>query len=655
MFRKSGNERGEISAMGVIDEVKDRIDVIEIVGETVKLRKSGKNYTGFCPFHPNTRTPSFAVFPESGTWRCFGACNEGGDVFSFVMKKEGWDFPETLRYLAERAGVELTPQTPDQEAQDDANDRLRELLEAASTVYRHNLMQSEAGKPALAYLRSRGMTDASLEAFGVGFALDSWDASTSHLQERGYQAQEQIDAGLASERDSGGIFDRFRGRIVFPIRDARGRMAGFGARTLDPEGVPKYLNSPQSVLFDKGRLLYGLDQARIAIRREDRAVIVEGYMDVIGLHQAGYENAVSPMGTALTEHQLRQLKRYSRRIILALDADAAGSQATLRGLDVARDTLDREAEPVFNSRGLVRYEGRLDADLRIVSLPEGLDPDEIVLDEPQAWPKLLEGAQTIVDYVLDVSVAGVDIEDPKGKAQVAQQVLPLIEDVANPVEREAYRQKLARRLKVDERSLQSWRRPSGRKVSPAGEDQAGEVVDIRAASDVAMVERFCLGVLLNEPGLLFRVDRAFQTLEMARPGKDDFSSAERQLIFASIREALSQDEVEAVGYWQESLPPALREAAQAFQELAGDLDSNLPRVIEEVLANFFRLRKRSLDASLTNLRFQLEALQEVAGEEYDRDAMWQVTRRVQELADQRERLDRALVRGPGTLSVPAST
>lgn len=640
--------------MGVIDEVKDRIDVVEIVGETVKLRKSGKNYTGFCPFHPNTRTPSFAVFPESGTWRCFGACNEGGDIFSFVMKKEGWDFPEALRYLAERAGVEITPQSPEQEAQDEAHDRLRELLEAAATFFRHNLTQSEAGKPALEYLRSRGITDASLETFGVGFALDSWDAATRHLVERGYQEQEQVEAGIASERDSGGVFDRFRGRIVFPIRDARGRMAGFGARTMDPEGVPKYLNSPQNVLFDKGRLLYGLDQARTAIRREDRAVIVEGYMDVIGLHQAGYENAVSPMGTALTEHQLRQLKRYSRRIILALDADAAGSQATLRGLDVARDTLDREAEPVFNSRGLVRYEGRLDADLRIISLPEGLDPDEIVLDDPEAWPKLLEGAQTIVDYVLDVSAAEVDLDDPKGKAQVAQQVLPLIEDVANPVEREAYRQKLARRLKVDERSLQSWRRPTGRKVGQTAGDQQGEVSQISATSDVAMVERFCLGVLLNEPNLLFRIDRAFQTLEMAKPGKDDFSSAERQLIFASIREALSQDEIDAVRFWQQSLSPALREAAEAFQLIAADLDSNLPRVVEEILANFYRLRKRSLDGTLTNLRFQLESLQEQEGESHDRETMWQITRRVQELADQRETLDRALVRGPGALSAQAS-
>ncbi len=640
--------------MGVIDEVKDRIDVVEIVGETVKLRKSGKNYTGFCPFHPNTRTPSFAVFPESGTWRCFGACNEGGDIFSFVMKKEGWDFPEALRYLAERAGVEITPQSPEQEAQDEAHDRLCELLEAAATFFRHNLTQSEAGKPALEYLRSRGITDASLETFGVGFALDSWDAATRHLVERGYQEQEQVEAGIASERDSGGVFDRFRGRIVFPIRDARGRMAGFGARTMDPEGVPKYLNSPQNVLFDKGHLLYGLDQARIAIRREDRAVIVEGYMDVIGLHQAGYENAVSPMGTALTEHQLRQLKRYSRRIILALDADAAGSQATLRGLDVARDTLDREAEPVFNSRGLVRYEGRLDADLRIISLPEGLDPDEIVLDDPEAWPKLLEGAQTIVDYVLDVSAAEVDLDDPKGKAQVAQQVLPLIEDVANSVEREAYRQKLARRLKVDERSLQSWRRPTGRKVGQTAGDQQGEVSKISATSDVAMVERFCLGVLLNEPHMLFRIDRAFQTLEMVKPGKDDFSSAERQLIFASIREALSQDEIDAVRFWQQSLSPALREAAEAFQLIAADLDSNLPRVVEEILANFYRLRKRSLDGTLTNLRFQLESLQEQEGESHDRETMWQITRRVQELADQRETLDRALVRGPGALSAQAS-
>jgi len=642
--------------MSVIDEVKDRLDIVEIVGESVKLRKSGKNYSGFCPFHPNTRTPSFAVFPESGTWRCFGACNEGGDIFSFVMKKEGWDFPEALRQLAERAGVELQPQTPEQEAQDEEQQHLRELLESAVTYFRHNLVGTEAGKPALDYLRGRGMTDATLEAFGVGFALDSWDATSRHLVERGFQPQHLLEAGLVTERESGGTYDRFRGRIMFPIRDARGRMAGFGARVLDPEGIPKYLNSPQTALFDKGRLLYGLDRARQAIRKVDQAVIVEGYMDVIGLHQAGFENAVSPMGTALSESQLRQLKRYSRRIVLALDADAAGSQATLRGLDVARDTLDRQAEPVFNARGLVRYEGRLDADLRIVSLPDGVDPDELVIEDAQAWPRLLEQAQTIVEYVLDVSAAEVDLEDPKGKAYVAQQVLPLIEDVANPVEREAYRQNLARRLKVDERALLAWRPTRGRRVeSPVQPVEPGEASVAGPVVAAASMERFCLGALLLDPHLLYRIDRAFQSLEMDRPTKADFSSAELQLIFAGVRQSLAQDELDAVQHWHDNLAPALLELAQDIQDEAGELDFSRPRVLEEVLANYYRLRKRSLDAELNNLRFQLESLQEGGGDDAGerKDEIWQLTRRVQSLADQRIRIDRALARGPGALQTLA--
>ena len=225
--------------MSVIDEIKDRLDAVEIVGESVKLRKSGKNYSGFCPFHPNTRTPAFAVFPESGTWRCFGACNEGGDIFSFIMKKEGWDFPETLAYLAERAGVELEPQTPEQEAADEAQERLRELMESVVTHFRHHLVQTEAGVKVKEYLQTRGITDATMETFELGYAPDSWDTTMSHLVERGYQIEDIEQAGMVSTRDSGGYYDRFRHRLMFPIRDVRGRMAGFGARVLDPEGVPK--------------------------------------------------------------------------------------------------------------------------------------------------------------------------------------------------------------------------------------------------------------------------------------------------------------------------------------------------------------------------------------------------------------------------------
>jgi DNA primase len=641
--------------MGVIDEVKDRIDIVDLVGESVKLRKSGKNYTGFCPFHPNKRTPAFAVFPDSGTWRCFGACNEGGDIFSFVMKKEGWDFSETLAYLAERAGVELVPQTQEQEAEDESRQRLHELLDTAVTFFRHQLFSTAAGEPAHTYLRDRGMSDATLETFEVGFAPDSWDATMNHLLERGFQERDLVDAGIVTERDTGGLFDRFRNRVMFPIRDVRGRMAGFGARVLDPEAVPKYLNSPQTSIFDKGRLLYGLDKSRQEIRKLDQAVIVEGYMDVIGLHQAGFGNAVSPMGTALTESQLRLLKRYSRRIVLALDADTAGSQATLRGLDIARETLDREVDPVFNARGLIRHEGRLDADLRIVTLPEGLDPDEVVIENPEDWTNLLEGAQTIVNYVLDVAIAARDIEDPKAKAEIARQVLPLIEDVADPVEREVYRQNLARRLKVDERVLLRWRKTKTRRDRRAL--QAVNEVEEKPSliSPSGALESFCLAVLLDQPELLYRVDREFQALEIERSSDQDFSSTEYQMIFNVIRSALGQHEEEPVHYWQNNLEAQLYSVAETLTDELGNIDILQQKVIDEVIANFFRLRKRWLESELTHIRFQLEALQEQSPSEGadQKEQIWQLTRDVQRLADIERRLDHVLSRHGGPISTAA--
>jgi len=642
--------------MSVIDEVKERIDIVDLVGETVKLRKSGKNYTGFCPFHPNKRTPAFAVFADTGTWRCFGACNEGGDIFSFVMKKEGWDFSETLAYLAERAGVELVPHTPEQEAEDESRQRLHELLDATVTFFRHQLFSTTAGEPALAYLRDRGMSDATLETFEIGYAPDSWDMTMKHLIERGFQERDLVDAGVVSERETGGLFDRFRNRVMFPIRDVRGRMAGFGARVLDPEAVPKYLNSPQTSTFDKGRLLYGLDKSRQDIRKLDQAVIVEGYMDVIGLHQAGFRNAVSPMGTALTESQLRLLKRYSRRIVLALDADTAGSQATLRGLDVARETLDREVDPVFNARGLVRHEGRLDADLRIVTLPEGLDPDEVVIDNPEAWTGLLEGAQTIVDYVLDVATAARDIEDPKAKAEIARQVLPLIEDVADPVEREVYRQNLARRLKVDERALLQYRKTKPRRSRRAPQAVSEVEGKPAAISPSGAVESFCMAVLLGHPELLYRVDREFQALEIERSSNQDFSSTEYQMIFKVIRSALGQHEEEPVHYWQNNLEPQLYAIAEALIDEFGNIDVLQQKVIDEVIANFFRLRKRWLESELTHIRFQLEALQEQSPSEGDdqQEQIWQLTREVQRLADIERRLDQVLSRQGGTISTAAA-
>ncbi len=393
------------------------------------------------------------VFPDSQTWRCFGQCNDGGDLFSYVMKREGWDFQETLRHLADRAGVTLHEYTPEQQEKVEENEHLREVLSMAATFFQHQLRNTPAGKEALEYLYGRKLNDETIDAFALGYAPDAWDTLTQYMASRNISEQDLLDAGLVSQRDSGGVYDKFRHRLVIPIRDARGKMAGFGGRVLRKDDVPKYLNSPKTALFDKGRLLYGLDMARREIRAKDQVVIVEGYLDVIGPYQAGYKNCVSPMGTALTEDQFRLIKRYSRRIVLALDPDAAGEKATLRGLQTAREVMEREGDMVFDARGLMQVEGRLKADIRVTTLPDGLDPDEIALDDPDLWDRLVREAKPVVVHVMETLAAHADIDDPKAKEQIANQVLPLIEDVKGSVEREAYRQRLARLLKVDERAL----------------------------------------------------------------------------------------------------------------------------------------------------------------------------------------------------------
>jgi DNA primase len=610
--------------MTVIDEVKARIDIIDLVSETVKLRRSGKNYTGFCPFHSNTRTPAFVVFPDSGTWRCFGQCNEGGDIFGYVMKKEGWDFNEALRYLAERAGVQLKPFTPqDQEAAEEG-DRLRQLLEEVVIFYRHQLINTPPGKVALEYLHKRGLQDETLEAFGLGYAPNSWDETHRYFLSKGYTEKELQDAGMVSERDTGGIYDKFRHRITFPIRDERGRMAGFGARILDPNDIPKFLNSPQTPLFDKGKLLYGLDRARKPIRTQDQAVIVEGYLDVIALHQAGFANAVSPMGTALTEHQLALLKRFTRKIVLALDPDAAGDKATLRGLQIARQTMDRESDPVFDARGLLSHEARLQADIRVTTLPPGKDPDDVVLNNPEDWQQILANAKPIVVHVMETLAAGRDLEDPKVKSQVASQVLPLIRDLPNPIERDTYRQRLARLLRVDERSLpdesrilpprprrqRSSRTPASDQGSSA-ETSAGAQRPQRSIQNAAFTrEAHVLGVLLRRPDLLYKVDRNLIQEELARLDPMDFQHTDHQTIFRLIQESVDQDESEPLSYVMNRLSLPLMDLADSLLERTEKLDPNEERVLDDLMRAILDLRIRNTRQRLEHLQFLMLDAQE---------------------------------------------
>lgn len=547
--------------MTVVDDIKDRLDIVEIVGQTVKLRRTGKNYIGFCPFHSNTRTPAFVVFPETQTWRCFGQCNEGGDLFGYMMKREGWDFNETLRQLAQRAGVTLVQHTPETEADEKSRQDLSAVLEEAASFFRQQMLNTPAGKKALDYFHKRGLTDETIKVWGLGFAPDSWTALLDHLRQKSIQPALMVAAGLMTERDDGSIYDRFRNRLMFPIRGPYGQLTGFGGRVLDPDDVPKYLNSPATDLFDKGRLLYGLDMARKSIRSLNQAVIVEGYMDVIGLHQAGFSNAVSPMGTALTEDQFRLIKRLTRNVVLALDPDAAGQNATLKGLETARKAMDQESEIRFDSRGLMRFEKHLNADIRVTALPDQKDPDEIVLEDPDAWKQIIAKAKPVVIHVMETLAADQDLRDAKVKRDIAAQVMPLIDDVADSVEREAYRQQLATFLRVDERSLKSSRTELAHTRRKKLEGDQAEIIPASMLSKPSQknqkLERYLLHDLLLDPDGLFRLDKTLCNLGLDPITETDFQSADTLAGFRLISESLRQTDYASADYVEARMTSAL--------------------------------------------------------------------------------------------------
>lgn len=600
------------------DEIKARIDIVDLVSESVKLRRTGKNYIGFCPFHANSRTPAFVVFPETGVWRCFGECNEGGDIFKFVMKKNNWDFGEALRSLAERAGVQLQPRTPQKQEQEDQYDRLRSFMEDAVTFFHNQLHQSPAGKEALAFLKRRGLTAETMERFGLGYAPDSWQALTGYLTGKGASAADLVTAGLASEKQSGdGIHDRFRNRVMIPIRDMQGRMAGFGARILNPNDVPKFLNSPQTPLFDKGRLLYGLDQAKKDIRGLDQVVIVEGYLDVIILHQAGYANTVSPMGTALTEDQIRLLKRFTRRMVLALDADAAGEKATMRGLEVARQAMDRTDEMVFDARGLVRHEVRLQADLRVCTLPPGMDPDEVVLRNREEWGQILLTAKPIVEHVMETLVTGRDMDDPKEKTAVAAQVLPLIEDVPEAIERETYRQKLARLLRVDERALMGNQRPmppsrtarrNAESVAPRAERKPP--AQATPAQRARQMEAHILRLLLRDPEHIYGLNLSLQKAGLARISEQDFQYADHQAVARVILAGMEQDQLDEFHYVIKNTPDDLLELLNVLMAPFPPPEPQADQLVEDLNRTFCHLRLMRVEEMMEQIRFLQMDVQE---------------------------------------------
>jgi DNA primase len=648
--------------MDEVEEIRSRVDIVDVIGQYVDLKRAGRTYKALCPFH-SEKTPSFVVFPDTQSWRCFGACGEGGDVFSFLMKKNGWDFVDALKTLAARTGVELRPRSPAQQKHQEAHARLYDVLDAATLYYERLLARAPEAEPARDYLVQRGLLPHTIEQFQLGYSADHWDGLRTYLHGRGYTDQEMVDGGLLAEKEgSGRPYDRFRGRLMIPIRDLRGRVVGFGARTLVPDGVPKYLNSPQSDLFDKSALLFGLDQAKKGIREAGEAVIVEGYLDVIQAHQAGFTNLVAQMGTALTETQLRQLKRYTNRFVLALDADLAGQKATLRGLDVARQTLDRDVEISFDPRGLLRFEARLSADIRVVTMPEGYDPDKLIKSNPDSWTQLLERARPVVEHIIESFVATVNPDDAKEKVEAVNRVWPIIQDLRNPVERDHYTQYLARRLRADERAVASMvrqrvaqtqvRSPSRAAVpAPPAVDEGASPEEAGSPPSLPVPrpqpqpmpreELFCLYEIMHLPSAWKQADNSLLELSLPPISCQDFADPQNRALFASLQQTCPEGAVpqDIVDRLEQDVDPALRPRLDAIRTLAmpgGRVPTD--KAASHLAYLVLRLRKSAADRA----KRELDSAWAVDLSQNHKKGIGAYSQQVLELRERRLRIDRAL-------------
>lgn len=599
--------------MSAADDIKAKLDIVTYIGQYATLKKAGRTYKACCPFH-NEKTPSFVVDPVRGTWRCFGACATGGDVIAFAMKKHGWNFTEAIQELARQTGVQLRARTPEEQAVSAREDHLRGLLRSAAEQYHEWMMNAptlragwkSGAEYALNYSRGkRALTDATLTKFQMGYAPSEWGVMTDFLKGLGYEEDDIVDAGVAIRNENGRVYDRFRNRLMIPIRDERGRVVGFGARALAAEDNPKYLNSPQSVMFDKSTLLFGLDAAREAIRQTETVVIVEGYLDVIQAHQAGYTNVVAQMGTALTDAQLKRVApRLAKRVILALDSDAAGQNATMRSLEVARRALSED------------FAGRLQIDIRVLNIPDAKDPDDFIRESPAQWPGVIEKARPVADFVIDFETRTLSPDATIIEREaVARQVLPLLLASERDLYRQDNLQKLAARLRIDERTLMRWAvteakalekpkavappaagdappdaPPRADLVEPPIYGEFGEplyfedldvgelpVAPLHAVAPVSPVqpngseyglEAHCLTFLVEKPERWYHINRRLRQLAghdqrlsegpLRDFGVQDFSDAGFQAMWPLIFDALAQDDYDPTHYVEMEAVGSLR-------------------------------------------------------------------------------------------------
>ena len=543
--------------------------------------------------------------PDRETWHCSG-CGEHGDIFTFLMRRDGLDFREALARLAEKAGVELSEHTA---REDRHKRRLREALEAAVAWYREVLLQARQAERARAYLAERGLTDATLDQFSVGYAPNNWEAMTKRLRGKGFSDADLIGAGLASPSTRGGVYDRFRGRIIIPIRDASGRAIGLGGRIMPGAEGPKYLNSPATPLFDKSRTLYAIDIAKGSIRREKLAVIVEGYTDVMTAHQAGFTNVVASLGTALTQGQVELANRYADAVALAYDVDLAGETATQRG-------LLEELGPIVSK-------------VRVIRIPAGKDPDELIRTDPDGWRNAVADAAELLPYFMQRAAAEVDMRQAQGRSGYTRRMLDLLRRLPDRVEQDSYVPQLAQLAGIDERVLREELSRGDRPVP------LRPVMETSPASDgepsLTPLERQALILMLLSPTLAAELDQA-QRL----PFRDESAQALGHAWLAAVATEDKPDLEKFVS----GLDPATADLARsvlatarargARPDTAGDR--------EDLRVSLVRLRIARVNEQLADL----ETLIRAASDDDASEDIHELERRVHQLHQERGQLEHAM-------------
>ncbi|MFA6255523.1 MAG: DNA primase [Patescibacteria group bacterium] len=455
-----------------IEEIKARVDIVDLISEYIRLKQAGaNNWKALCPFH-NEKTPSFMVSKDKQFWHCFG-CSEGGDIFTFIQKIEGIEFPEALRLLAQKAGVKLVAENPELSSQ---RNRLLDVIQLAADFWHQTLLTSPSAQKARDYLKKRKVEEKIIAEFKLGYAPDSWDNLIKFLKSRRFSDSEIFLAGLSVKKERGSDFyDRFRDRLMFPINDLQGSPIGFSGRTLkvDEQGG-KYINTPQTLVYNKSLAVFNLDKARSEIKKQDLAIIVEGQMDVLASVQAGTENVIASSGTALTLDQLKILKRYTKNLAMAFDMDIAGEGAAKRGIDLA---LSEEMN------------------VKVIVLPKGKDPDECIKNNPADWLAAVKNAKSIMEYYFDQTFARLNLSKVEDKKTAAKILLPVINKIGNKIEQTHWLQKLAESLKVSEKIL--WESIAKQEVKRSSVDSKN-VPNTAKDRNLMLIEQI-LAIALKHP------------------------------------------------------------------------------------------------------------------------------------------------------------